>query len=216
MTTSGSPQILKGALVSIDASNPQPRIIPFQFNPDTLQRQITPQMMGGEEGQRSEEVHFIGAPVETITVEIELDATDALEKGDATALSYGIYPQLASLELLAYPSSSQVSSNASLLSSGTLEVVPLAAPRTLFIWGPQRVLPVRINSFTVTEEGYDAHLNPIRAAVSLNMRVLTYSDLSETTSGYHEYMAHQRLLETLASQVHSTASSLGVNITSNT
>ena len=74
-TQSRGPNILRGALVSIDPSVPSPSVIAFYYNPATLKRTLQPQVVGGEEGDRSEAVRFTGAPVENIEVEVELDAT---------------------------------------------------------------------------------------------------------------------------------------------
>src|SRR5229473_3358064 len=101
------PRILKGALVVMSETNPMPQTIAFQYNPETLKRSLQPQVAGGEQGERSTVVRYIGAPTETIDLEVLLDAMDALEQGESAALNAGIYPQLALLELLAYPSSQQ-------------------------------------------------------------------------------------------------------------
>jgi len=125
--------------------------------------------------------------------------TDQLEKEESNAVQIGIYPQLSALEMLIYPKSSVVIANSVLLAAGTIEVIPPVAPLTLFTWGPNRVLPVRLTDFTITEEAHDVNLNPIRAKVSLSLQVLSYSDLSLTHPGYHLFLAHQRVKETMAS-----------------
>src|SRR5579863_8147391 len=95
--------------------------------------------------------------ISTITVEIELDASDLLEKNDATTLQYGLQPQLAALELLVYPTSSTITQRAALLSAGTLEIAPMTAPRILFVWGSHRVLPVRLQTYTIQETQFDTN-----------------------------------------------------------
>src|SRR2546421_672791 len=97
-----SPRLLKGALVSVDLGSPLSQVIVFQYNPATLNRSLEPQMAGGEGGDRSEALRFKGAPVESITLDVEIDATDQLETGRGPAISQGVYPQLAALELLIY------------------------------------------------------------------------------------------------------------------
>jgi hypothetical protein len=149
-------------------------------------------------GDRAEALRLKGAPVETISLEIEIDATDQLEKEDATAVTMGIYPQLSALEMLIYPKSSLVIANTVLMALGTIEVIPPVAPFTLFIWGPKRVLPVRLTEFSINEQAYDVGLNPIRATASLNLRVLSYSDLQLTNPGYTIFLAHQIVKETMA------------------
>lgn len=192
---------LKGALVSIDAMTSLPQVIAFSYNPETLKRTLHPDIVGGEEGDRSEAVRYKGAPTETMEVEVEVDATDLLEKGDPVALASGIYPQLATLELLIYPRSSDVSQRQTLLAAGTLEIAPMAAPLLLFVWGRSRVVPVRLTGYTITEEAFDAQLNPIRAGVTLQMRVLNYSDLATTNQGYHQFLAYQQSMEASAGRL---------------
>jgi hypothetical protein len=110
----------------------------------------------------------------------------------------GIAPQLAALETILYPSSSQLLANNSLASSGTLEIVPMESPLALFVWSQNRVLPVRLTEFSVTEEAFDPSLNPIRARVSLGMRVLNVDDLGFDHRGGNLYLAYQQRLERLA------------------
>jgi hypothetical protein len=198
MTTfPNSPRVLKGALVGIDPAHPVPNVIVFQYNPDTLTRSIKPRAAGGD-GARSEAQRLAGPPEETIKVDVEIDAADQLEKGDPLTTVMGISPQLSALETLVYPKSGTVIANTALLAAGTIEVVPPTAPLTLFIWGPSRVLPVRITEFSITEEAYDPALNPLRAKVGLGLRVLSYNDLSITDPGYYVFLAHQVVKESMA------------------
>jgi hypothetical protein len=197
-TFPGSPRLVKGAIVGIDPFNPLASVIVFQYNPDSLTRTLQAQTTGGQGGDRSEALRLKGAPVETITVSIEIDATDQLEQSDPLATSLGIYPQLSALEMLIYPKSALVIANTVLLAVGTIEIIPPAAPFTLFIWGPKRVVPVRLTTFTITEEAYDVSLNPIRAKVALGLRVLSYNDFPLTHPGYSLFLAHQVVKEAMA------------------
>jgi hypothetical protein len=178
-------------LVGIGLLQPVPRVIVFQYNPDTLTRSLQAREMGNKEGRRAETPRLMGAPIETIQLEVAIDATDQLESRDSTARQAGIYPQLAALELLLYPASATVTANAALALLGTLEIVPPAAPLTLFVWGHKRILPVRLTDFSITEEAHDQRLNPLRARVALGLRVLTYDDLPITHPGYHLFLGHQ-------------------------
>jgi hypothetical protein len=197
MTTfPNSPRVLKGALVGVDPALPIPNVIVFQYNPDTLTRSLKPRSPGGD-GARSEAFRLTGAPEETIKVDVEIDATDQLEKGDGIATSLGIYPQLSALETLVYPKSLVVIANTVLLAAGVIEIVPPTAPLTLFIWGVKRILPVRLTDVSITEDAYDQALNPIRAKVSLGLRVLSYNDLSLTDPAYYMFLAHQVVKEAL-------------------
>jgi hypothetical protein len=192
-----SPRVLKGAIVGVDMFNPLASVVIFQYNPDTMTRTLQAQA-SGDGGARSEAMRLKGAPVETIKLDVEIDATDQLEKGDGLTESTGIYPQLSSLEMLLYPKSALVIANTVLLALGTLEIVPPMGPFTLLIWGLKRVLPVRLTEFSITEEAYDTGLNPIRAKVSLGLRVLSYNDLSITDPGYYIFLAHQVAKEVMA------------------
>ncbi len=193
----GSPKVARGAIVGLDVFNPLASVIVFQYNPDTLTRTLQAQG-SGEGGDRSEALRLKGAPIETIKLDAEIDATDQLETGDSIATTMGIYPQLSAIEMLIYPKSALVIANTVLMALGTLEVIPPVAPLTLFIWGAKRVLPVRLTDFSITEEAHDVNLNPIRARVSLGLRVLSYNDLTLTNPGYHLFLAHQIVKETMA------------------
>ena len=193
----GSPRLVKGAIVGIDPFNPVASVVLFQYNPETLSRSLEAQI-GSDGGSRTEVLRLKGAPRETITVEIELDATDQLEKADPQATSLGIYPRLSALEMLIYPKTRLVLANTALMAAGTIEVIAPQAPLTLFVWGLKRVVPVVVNTLTITEEAYDVNLNPIRAKVSLSMRVLTYDDFPLTHPGYGLFLVHQGVKEAMA------------------
>ena len=74
--------------------------------------------------------------------------------------------------------------------AGTLEIIPLEQPLTLFVWSKSRVVPVRLTDFSITEEAFDPHLNPIRAKVSLGMRVLSVDDLGFEHPGGRMFMTY--------------------------
>ena len=203
MTFPGSPQIIKGAIVGIDPFNPVASIIIFQYNPKTLTRRI--EAKGSQpDGAQSEALRLSGAPQETIDLDVEIDATDQLETGDPITSTLGIYPQLSALELLLYPKSLQVITNTALLTAGIIEIIPPTAPFTLFIWGIKRVLPVRLDALSITEEEYDPSLNPIRAKAALSLRVLSYNDFNLTHPGFSVFLAHQ-----VAKEVMGTIGSIG-------
>jgi hypothetical protein len=199
-TFPGSPRLIKGAIVGLDPFNPLASIIVFQYNPDTMTRSLTARAPrgGGESTTRSEPLRVHGAPSESISLAVEIDATDQLEKGDPLGTTLGIYPQLSALEMLLYPKSAVVIANTILTLAGTLEVISPEAPLTLFIWGIKRIVPVRLTSFSVAEEAYDVNLNPIQAKVNLGMQVLSYSDLPVTHPGYYLFLAHQVVKEAMA------------------
>ena len=202
MTTfPNSPRLIRGGIVLVDPDSGQVlRVIALQYNPDTLTRTLQPKAVGGDGQDRSRALRLSGPPIETIKLEAEIDATDQLEFPDRnpSAVELGVSPQLAALETLLYPTSAQLIANNSLQSSGTLEISPLETPLPLFIWGKNRVVPVRITDFSVTEEGFDARLNPIRAKVSLSLRVLSVDDLGFDHKGGALYLTYQQTKERLA------------------
>jgi hypothetical protein len=197
----GSPRTARGALIGLDPANPLASVVLFQYNPDEMTRTLQARAATGgglSGGARSEALRLTGAPIENISLAIEVDAADQLESGDPLASELGIYPQLSSLEMLLYPKSSVVIANTALALAGSIELVPAEAPLTLLVWGIKRVLPVRLTQFSITEQAYDPGLNPIRARVSLGLRVLSYSDLDVTNPGYHVFLAHQVAKEVMA------------------
>lgn len=198
-----SPRLLKAGLVLLDPeSGAVRRVITLQYNPDTLTRTLQPQGAGGAAGDYSEVLRLKGPPVETIKLEAEIDAADQLAAPDQNpaAVEHGIQPQLAALETMIYPSTGQLQSNNDLARFGTLEIVPMQGPLTLFVWSKSRVVPVRLTEFSVTEEAFDPLLNPIRAKVSLGLRVLSVTDLGFSHKGTQIYLSYQQQKEQLAAQ----------------
>ncbi len=196
----GSPKVLKGGIVLLDPDKftvlPN-GIIVLQYNPDTLTRSL--KIKGADEGgDRSEALRLTGPPVETFKLDAEIDATDQLEVADANTLQYGIFPQLSALETLVYPASQTLQRNFTLAQQGTLEIMPMLAPLTLFAWSANRIIPVRLTEFSITEEAFDPALNPLRAKVSLGMRVLSIDDLDFNDKSGSLYMTYQQQKESLA------------------
>ncbi len=198
-TFPGSPRLLKGAIIGLDPMNPLASVVVFQYNPDTMTRRLEARSTGGgDTSDRSEAFRLTGPPKETITLNIEVDAADQLEQANPIAIVSGVSPTLAALEMLLYPKSLTVIANAALAQVGSIEIIPPEAPLTLFVWGPARVLPVRVTGFSITEEAYDTLLNPIRAKVDLTLNVLSYVDLKITNPGYTLFLAHQIAKEIMA------------------
>jgi hypothetical protein len=188
----------KGAILSLDPTTGVPLgTIMLQYNPETLTRTLKPQSVG-EEPDRSEILRLKGPPIETIKCDVEIDATDQLAVSDPTTMAVGIQPQLARLETLVYPSSSVLIANEVLSLLGTIEILPMESALTVFAWNASRMTPVRITDVTITGEAFDPLLNPIRAKVSLGMRVLSVSDVGFLTPAGALYMAYQMTKEALA------------------
>jgi hypothetical protein len=195
---SNSPNLVKGGLVLVDpSSGAMLRTIAMQYNPDSLTRSFQVQAVAGEAGDRLDVLRLKGPPIETIKVEAELDASDALEQPDRypTTATLGLQPQLAALETIVYPDSATIRSNESLAQAGTLEITPAQTPLILFVWSRSRIIPVRITELSVTEEAFDAALNPIRAKVSLTMRTLSVNDFPTDHPGWSLYLAYQETKE---------------------
>ncbi len=208
---SRSPKLLKGALIQFSAPMliPIPNLIVFQYNPETMTRQLTPwspvqpQRTYNEDGTvrdsslSSEQLNHLSQPFdpqETFSLELELDAADALEEPGShpIAVVAGVADRISAMELLCYPPGPgaiggllNVSVSVSIGSGGISASVGAASdvvarrdvPIVLFFWGPGRIVPVRITSFSVVEQQYSPLLYPIRAKVSLGLRVLDENHL---------------------------------------
>lgn len=207
-----SPRLLKGGIVLLDPdSGAVQRIISLQYNPDTLTRSYQVKGAGAGETDRSEALRLKGPPVETFKLEVEIDATDQLETADQQTTQLGLHPQLAVLETIIYPTSAHLLSNNSLAGAGMLEITPMQAPLTIFVWSKNRVVAVRITDLSVTEEAFDAALNPIRAKVSLGMRVLSIDDVGFDDRAGGLFMSFLRQKEQLAQRaVAGSFSTLGI------
>lgn len=190
------PKAVRSGIVIVDPVRGTPqRIIVMQFNPDTLERSLAPQAAGAEQqGDRTEALRLKGPMVESWKFTAELDATDRFE----TPRPAGIHPELAALEMLINPPGAELRASSTLAAAGTLEISPVEMPLTLWVWGSRRVLPVRLTELSVTEDAFDPELNPIRATVSVGLRVLTVSDLPAGHRGAELYLAHLAQKERLA------------------
>ncbi|MFC9682908.1 hypothetical protein [Streptomyces sp. NPDC056948] len=189
-------------VVNPDTGTPQ-RIIVLQFNPDTLERSVSPQSAGDSgdaggggagSGDRNEALRLKGPAQETWKFTAEIDATDQFE----VAAPDGIHPQLATLEMLVQPTTAQLRAASKLSQKGAIEISPIEMPLTLFTWGSKRVMPVRLTELSVNESAFDVNLNPIRASLSIGMKILTVSDLPAGHRGADLYLAHLAQKERLA------------------
>jgi hypothetical protein len=198
VSLSTAPKLIKCGIAVIDPTKSGvERVIPMQYNPEKLTRSLTPRDMG-DDAPLSERMRLTGPPIETINVEARIDAIDALERGDPLALQNGIANHLAALELLISPSSAELLTNNGLNDKGELEILPMLQKLALFIWGRNRVLPVRITQMSVTEEDFDPNLNPLRATVTLSLKVMTVDDLGFGDRGGTIFMNHLIRKESLA------------------
>ena len=207
-----SPRLVKGGIVTMDPDTSVVQtVIALQYNPDSLSRTLQIQAVaGGQDGVRVDALRLRGPAIETIKLEAELDATDQLEnpKKNKVTVQYGLHPQLAQLEMLVNPTVEALSSDNGMANSGALELIRLEQPLTLFVWSKSRVVPVRLTDFSITEEAFDLNLNPIRAKVSLGLRVLNVDDLGFDSPGGHMFMAYLGNKQKLASKATKVAISV--------
>lgn len=206
------PKLVKGGIVTMDPDTSAVKgVIALQYNPDSLSRTMQIQAMpGGQDGVRVDVLRLRGPAIETIKLEAELDATDQLEfpRQFPNATQFGLLPQLSQLEMLINPTVATLQADDAMANAGTLEIVPLEQPLTLFVWSKNRVVPVRLTDFSVTEEAFDPQLNPIRAKVSLGLRVLNVDDLGFSHPGGRMFMTYLGNKQQLASRATNVALSV--------
>lgn len=196
-----SPRILKGGLVLVHPESARvERVVSLQYNPETLTRTLQPQHASA--GQANEPLRLKGPAVETVKLDAEIDAADQLEfpERHAAVVEHGIQPQLAVLESLVHPTSGQLLANNALANAGTLEIAAMESSLALFVWSKSRIVPVSVTEFSITEEFFDPALNPIRARVSLGLRVLSVDDLGFAHKGGGMFMAYLQAKEQLATK----------------
>ncbi len=176
-----SPKLQKGALVQVveEVVGVLPRIIPFQYNPETLSRTLTPwnpsDVSETNRGQLAPTAQPYD-PKEQITVQIELDASDLLEDGDPIAEQFGVADRIAAIEKLLMPTAGLVADLLNAAASLIGESPPAQRPTVgvvLFVWGPGRILPVRVTSYSIEEQLFLPTLYPVQARIGLAMEVLT-------------------------------------------
>jgi hypothetical protein len=214
------PQLLKGALAVYPTHTPgaQPsHVIPFQFNPEQMKRTLAHRAVQapntGSTGAAKEDVlRVAGPPVETINITVELEAAEQLDDPDrnSAVAEDGLHHALAVLELLMYPSSLTAKTIEQKAEAGEVQVNPADIALVLLVWGKSRVVPVKVTSFSVSEEAFDARLNPIRAKVELGLLVLTYVEFTKASVGRDAFISYQQQKEALAEGERRSAQSAGI------
>lgn len=188
-----SPWLLSGALIVLTDTTivPIPSMIAFQYNPATVSRSIDPYRPEGPEGEKYATVARAqpGPPTETISLTLELDATDYLEDpgNHPVGSLVGVSSPIASLEKIMYPTGKVLDAVIGAIKGALGLGGPSAVPRSqvpvvLFFWGPSRIVPVRVTSLTIEEQGHTPLLYPVLATARLSMRVLAPSDFPDTAS----------------------------------
>ncbi len=215
------PAVAKGALWVYDTQtvNAQAsRKIVFQYNPESLRRSFATRSPAHEPSHSSTAHEAVlnvpGPPVETITMSIELDAVDQLDDQRLRdqVKRTGLRGALAALELLLYPSTARVAAIERQAQRGLVDVHPADTPLVVLHWGAStatqanegstanaRIVPVQLQSLSITEELFDPALNPVYAKAELTLKVLTYMEFTSASVGRETFIQHQKKMEELAS-----------------
>jgi hypothetical protein len=215
---------LRGAFIQFTETFPipVPNVVIFQYNPETMTHGWTPATTNPEPpgSAASNPLAITGNPQETFSFTLLMDATDMITDGDATetalAKSSGVYTRTASLEMLLFPTSSPAGgligsvttalglTSGSSSSDASRQVPAAQLPVVLFVWGPGRIVPVRVTALSFTETLYDAALlNPTHVEAQISLRVLTQEELAYVGGVLGKlanaaYTYSQKLRETLA------------------
>ena len=203
------PKLLKGALAVYPSHAPGAvvsQVIVFQFNPESVKRTLAhrasaPPDKASSPGAAKEDVlRVAGPPIETISMTVDMHASDQLAEPQSNSVvaEHGLHPALATLELLMYPSTMDSRKIEQLAAAGQVQVTPADLPLVLLLWGKSRVVPVKITSFSVSEDAFDSRLNPISAKVELAMQVLSHIEFPASSVGRDAFIAYQKSKEALA------------------
>jgi hypothetical protein len=208
---------LKGALVNLGAGllGALPNVVVFQFNPERITR--TPALArppvprdGSGTGDASQQPD---QPSESLSFTLRVDATDQLASANPIAAASGILPTLSALELLMVPRSTlPVDLFGPSGGPRPHQHPPEKLPAVLFVFGPSRVLPVSVTGLSVVETQHDVLLNPVRADVTVSLRVLTPSQLAQEAAlerGAYRYSLAVK--EAMAALNFANAAAIGVN-----
>lgn len=189
---------LKGALISYTPTfvHAVPNVVVFQINPETITHSWDDLKAADHRARRTnyDPLAVTGVPGESFSFTLMLDAIEEMADIDLNPVAGGIateigsYSRIAALEMMQYPMASasqllgQVSSNVRNALSGATGSVPSRVPASqvpvvLFVWGPMRILPVRISKLDITEKLFDELLNPVQVEVQISLTVLTPDDL---------------------------------------
>jgi hypothetical protein len=216
---------MRGALVEFMPTFliPLPNVIIFQFNPETMSHRWT-QPQAASTGPGGNPLAVRGVPGESFSFTLAMDASDMIADGSPVAqglaVATGVYTRLAALEMLQYPtgafsggglvgsvSAAAGAAGASIGGGAAAQAnrnVPQSqVPTVLFVWGPGRILPVRVKGLSITEKLYDGLLNPTHAEATVDLDVLTPEELQAVTGPLAEvakvaYTYSQGLRQVLA------------------
>jgi hypothetical protein len=241
--------ILKGALISFSAvgasmdMTSSPNVIVFQFNPETISHdwtEATTGASGTDPLMNFSPLATSGVPSERFSFTLILDSDEQLADAGLDLISAseaklnGIYAQLSALEMLQFPVTSAVSvlvgqvsaaANAAGLGQSAYQyiLVPVSeVPVVLFVWGLQRIVPVRVTGLTVKETLYNVLLNPTHAEVEISLTVLTPNELAAVAGpmskiasmaySYNQGLRQARAAENLAQSATSVLGMLPISL----
>ena len=208
--------VLKGAFINFGAGllGALPNIVVFQFNPERISRtpktvQPPPPNVGAGQANAQQ---VPGEPTESLSFTLKIDASDQLAQANPIAASSGVLPTICALELLMVPKSS-LTIDLTALAGGSApsQTPPTKLPLVLFLWGPYRIVPVRISSLSISETEYDQLLNPIRAEIVVNLEILTPSQLADEPIGRGAYTYSESVKEVMAALNLANAAQIGVS-----
>lgn len=237
--------VLKGALISFTpAGGPldmasSPNVIVFQFNPETISHQWTEASQSDDDSDdprtNFSPLATSGVPSDSFSFTLSLDSDEQIADVGIDpipviiASTSGVYAQLSALEMLQFPATSeddalvgQVSAASDAAgvgqSANQCASVPAAeVPVVLFVWGLQRIVPVRVSALTARETLFDVLLNPTHAEVDITLTVLTPDELaavkgpmSKIASMAYSYNQGLRQARAAANLSQSAASILGM------
>ncbi|HEX7681513.1 MAG TPA: hypothetical protein VF713_25530 [Thermoanaerobaculia bacterium] len=232
---------LKGALIQFMETFliPLPNVILFQYNPETMTHTWTPAPSAAgstSSAAGSNPLAVSGVPGETFTFSIVMNSNETIADGSAVTAGIasisGVYSRIAALEMLQYPVSSDAGGSLAgsiSVSAGGLSIGGSAGggvnrsvpgkqvPTVLFVWGPGRIVPVRVAALTVTEKLFDGLLNPTHVEASLTLKVLTPEELAsvngplkDIAKGAYEYSQGLRQALAIANLANATESVIGL------
>jgi hypothetical protein len=197
--------LLKGALIEFMPTFliPVPNVIVFQYNPETLTHTWSqPEAAEPSETTTNWPMAVKGMPGESFSFTIAVDANDEIADGSAPTAAIaqvsGVYSRLAALEMLLYPAgpgvggllgavsaAADAATSTDPFSDPTTSVPTSILPVVLFVWGPGRIVPVRVTDLTITEQLYNGTLSPTHAEAQLSLRVLTPAELDAAGTDQH-------------------------------
>ncbi|MDX1342147.1 hypothetical protein [Reinekea sp. G2M2-21] len=176
----------KGVLFEYGLTVP-PLALVFDFNPQSISRSRTVTIKTGDAPGNRTGYDFL-SPLETsrvaqgvemaaegFSIDILLDATDKMEKGDPIASQFGVQPQIDTLRSMVEPKAQGPFGVKTLSSLGITGARAFERQETasvlIFAWGLQ-LLPVFLTGVSQREVLHLPNLMPYRAEINLTMQVI--------------------------------------------